>query len=82
MALAGTSVISGGAVMLVCETGRDTSLGQIADTLIAKPPPTSFEIGLRRFSMLILRITFFALIAPTTPRGERVPPRMRTDSRI
>jgi Mg2+-importing ATPase len=82
VALAGTSVISGGAVMLVCETGRDTSLGQIADTLIAKPPPTSFEIGLRRFSMLILRITFFALIAPTTPRGERVPPRMRTDSRI
>jgi len=62
VALAGTSVISGSAVMLVCETGPRTSLGQIADTLIAKPPPTSFEIGLRRFSMLILRITFVLVL--------------------
>ena len=54
--LAGTSVISGSATMLVCRTGRDTALGQLADTLITKPPPTSFEIGLRRFSMLIFRI--------------------------
>ncbi len=57
IALAGTSVISGSAVLLVCRTGRETMLGQLADTLIAKPPPTSFEIGLRRFSMLILWIT-------------------------
>ena len=28
----------------------------LADTLIAKPPPTAFEVGLRRFSELILRI--------------------------
>jgi Mg2+-importing ATPase len=60
--LAGTSVISGSAVMVVCETGRRTALGKIADTLIAKPPPTSFEIGLRRFSMLILRITFVLIL--------------------
>ncbi len=57
VALAGTSVISGSAALLVCRTGRQTTLGKLADTLIAKPPPTSFEIGLRRFSMLILRIT-------------------------
>ena len=62
VALAGTSVISGSASMVVCETGRRTSLGKIADTLIAKPPPTSFEIGLRRFSMLILRITFVLVL--------------------
>ena len=55
--LAGTSVISGSAVLLVCQTGRSTMLGKLADTLTARPPPTSFEIGLRRFSMLILRIT-------------------------
>ncbi len=42
--------------MLVCATGRQTALGMLADTLIAKPPPTAFEIGLRRFSELILRI--------------------------
>jgi len=57
VALAGTSVVSGTALQLICRTGRNTVLGQLADTLIARPPPTSFEIGLRRFSMLILRIT-------------------------
>jgi Mg2+-importing ATPase len=62
VALAGTSVVSGSAIMLVCETGRRTSLGQIADTLTAKPAPTSFEIGLRRFSMLILRITLVLVL--------------------
>ncbi len=62
VALAGTSVISGAAVMAVCETGRRTSLGQIADTLIARPPPTSFEIGLRKFSLLILRITLVLVL--------------------
>jgi P-type Mg2+ transporter len=57
VALAGASVISGSAVLLVCRTGRRTMLGQLADTLIARPPPTAFEIGLHRFSMLLLRIT-------------------------
>jgi P-type Mg2+ transporter len=49
-------------VQLVCRTGRQTMLGQLADTLIAKPPPTSFEIGLRRFSMLILWITLVLVV--------------------
>ena len=62
VALAGTSVISGSAAMVVCETGPRTTLGKIAGTLIAKPPPTSFEIGLRKFSMLILRITFVLVL--------------------
>ncbi|MDB5394830.1 MAG: mgtA [Rhodospirillales bacterium] len=62
VALAGTSVISGSAILLVCQTGRGTTLGQLADTLIAKRPPTSFEIGLRRFSMLILRITLVLVL--------------------
>jgi Mg2+-importing ATPase len=56
-ALAGTSVISGSATLLVCRTGRATALGMLADTLIAKPPPNAFETGLHRFSGLILRIT-------------------------
>ena len=62
MSLAGTSVVSGSAALLVCRTGRETSLGKIAETLIAKPPPTSFEIGLRRFSMLILSITLILVV--------------------
>ncbi len=56
-ALAGTSVVSGIATMLVCRTGRDTALGSLAGALVSKPPPTAYEAGLRRFSMLILRIT-------------------------
>jgi Mg2+-importing ATPase len=62
VALAGTSVISGSAALLVCRTGRQTMFGKLADILIAKPPPTSFEIGLRRFSMLILRITLVLVL--------------------
>ena len=54
--LAGTSVISGSAKMLICRIGHETAFGQLADTLITQPAPTSFEIGLRRFSMLIFRI--------------------------
>jgi P-type Mg2+ transporter len=56
VALAGTSVVSGTAMLLVCATGRQTALGMLADTLVANPPPTAFEIGLRQFSELILRI--------------------------
>jgi P-type Mg2+ transporter len=62
VALAGTSVIAGSAVQLICQTGRRTTLGELAATLVAKPPPTSFEIGLRRFSMLILRITLVLVV--------------------
>ena len=62
VALAGASVISGSAVLLVCRTGRQTMFGKLADTLITKPPPTSFEIGLRRFSMLILRVTLVLVL--------------------
>ena len=66
VALAGTSVISGSATLLVCATGRQTVLGQLADTLIARPPPNSFEIGLRRFSYLLLRITVLLVLVVLT----------------
>jgi Mg2+-importing ATPase len=62
-AFAGTSVISGSARLLICRTGRRTALGNIADTLIAKPPPTAFETGVHRFGMLILRITVLLVMA-------------------
>jgi Mg2+-importing ATPase len=48
--------------MLVCATGQHTSLGQIAGALIAKPPPTSYEVGLRKFSGLILRVTLVLVL--------------------
>lgn len=60
--MAGTSVISGSAVMVVAATGQTSQLGQIADTLQASAPPTSFEVGLRKFSLLIVRITFVLVL--------------------
>ncbi|HTZ16951.1 MAG TPA: cation-transporting P-type ATPase [Dissulfurispiraceae bacterium] len=60
--LLGTSVISGTAKVLICRTGAGTVLGDIADTLITKAPPTAFEIGTRRFGMLIMRLTVLLVL--------------------
>ena len=64
--LLGTSVITGTAKILVCNTGANTALSDIADSLIAKAPPTAFELGTRHFGMLIMRLTvlmvFFVLL--------------------
>jgi Mg2+-importing ATPase len=60
--LLGTSVISGSARVLVCRTGANTVMGDIADTLIAKPPPTAFEQGTRRFGLLIMRLTVLLVL--------------------
>jgi len=58
----GTSVISGIAKAMVCRIGTDTALGNIADALVGKPPPTAFELGSRRFGMLIMRLTVLLVL--------------------
>ncbi len=58
----GTSVVSGSAEMVVCRTGKATALGEIAHTLSLEPPPTDFEIGTRRFGMLIMRLTVLMVL--------------------
>lgn len=60
--LRGTSVVSGTAKVLVCNTGAKTVLGDIADCLIAKTPLSSFEQGTRSFGLLIMRFTFFLVL--------------------
>jgi len=65
-AMAGTSVVSGMATLLIATTGRQTALGQLAGSLIAPPPPTAFDVGLRRFSMLLLRVTVVLVILVLT----------------
>jgi Mg2+-importing ATPase len=60
--LLGTSVISGAAKVLMCRTGQDTELGAIADTLLAKAPPTAFEQGTRHFGFLIMRMTILLVL--------------------
>ena len=58
----GTSVISGSARMLVIKTGAATAIGDIADSLSRQSAPTSFEIGTRRFGMLIMRLTILMVL--------------------
>ncbi len=60
--LQGTSVVSGTAKVLICNTGAHTVLGNIADSLIAKAPPTAFEQGIRNFGLLITRFTIFLVL--------------------
>ena len=58
----GTSVISGTASMLVCRTGPATSLGEISDSLVVRPPATAFESGIRSFGLLILRLAILMVL--------------------
>jgi len=58
----GTSVISGMAKAMVCRTGADTAMGNIADSLVVKAPPTAFELGTQSFGMLIMRLTFLLVL--------------------
>ena len=58
----GASVISGIARVLVCRTGSLTALGEIAESLQHKPPPTAFEVGTRQFGLLIMRLTLLLVL--------------------
>ncbi|WER50450.1 magnesium-translocating P-type ATPase [Cupriavidus sp. WKF15] len=60
--LLGTSVISGTARVLMCRTGQNTALGEIADTLLVTAPPTAFEEGTHRFGNLIMRMTILLVL--------------------
>ena len=59
---AGTSVISGTAIAVICRTGGRTALGHLATSLAEKPPATAFAVGIRRFSMLIMRLTVLMVL--------------------
>ncbi|MEA1671970.1 magnesium-translocating P-type ATPase [Nitrospirillum sp. BR 11163] len=58
----GTSVLAGSATAIVCQTGGATLFGQMSRSLQSTPSPTAFEIGVRRFGFLILRLTFFLVL--------------------
>jgi len=59
---AGTSVISGTATIVVCRTGANSALGHLATSLAEKPPATDFALGIRRFGMLIMRLTILMVL--------------------
>ena len=58
----GSTVVSGSARVLLACTGSHTALGQIAVSLAHAAPPTAFELGTRRFGMLIMRLTLLLVL--------------------
>ena len=58
----GSSVVSGFARVLIVRTGSATLLGQTAVSLAQPAPQTAFEIGTRRFGMLIMRLTLLLVL--------------------
>ncbi len=62
IALMGTSVVTGYALVEVIQTGPQTEYGRIAEHLQRQKPETDFERGIKSFSFFIMRITFFMVI--------------------
>jgi Mg2+-importing ATPase len=58
----GTHVVSGTAQALVVRTGRDTAFGDIAQHLRIRPEQTDFELGVRAFGALLLRVTLVLML--------------------
>ena len=52
----GTSVESGTATAVVVTTGVNTYLGSMAGAIAEQPPPTSFDVGLNRFTWLMIQL--------------------------
>ena len=58
----GTSVLGGSARVLVIKTGAQTAMGDIAYSIQKPTQATSFELGTRRFGMLIMRLTLVLVL--------------------
>ena len=58
----GSSVVSGMAQAVLVRTGEGTAMGEVASSLNQEAAPTSFDLGMRRFGMVILRLTFLLVL--------------------
>ncbi len=59
---AGSSVISGTAKAVVFQIGKQTEFGKIADKLILPSAQSEFTLGIKSFSLFIMRITIFFVL--------------------
>lgn len=59
----GSEVVSGSAVGMVVRTGNGTLFGAVADELGEETLKTSFDVGIEKTSLLLIR--FMAIMAPT-----------------
>ena len=62
-AYAGTNVVSGFAKILVIQTGLATAYGDIVSKITKPTTITAFEIGTRRFGMLMIKAIIFIVLA-------------------
>ena len=53
----GTHVASGTGSAVIAAVGEDTEFGRVGTSITRAHVPTSFELGLRRFGFLIMRVT-------------------------
>lgn len=58
LAFMGSNVVSGSAEAVVINVGDSTIFGSIAQKLVEKKPPTSFEMGINSVSWLLIRFMF------------------------
>lgn len=62
MVFLGTSVVSGTATAEVVATGAQTTFGDIAARMAARPEETAFDKGLRDFSRMLAAMVFFLVL--------------------
>lgn len=60
--MAGTTVVSGFAKMIVAKTGANTKLGKVAGSLVKKEEINAFEKGLTSFGMIIVKAIIFIVL--------------------
>ncbi len=53
----GSHVVSGRGLAVVVATGASTELGRLAERLETRPTATGFETGIRRFGLMLARVT-------------------------
>jgi len=58
----GTNVVSGSAKVVVIATGSNTYFGSIGESIVGKSPETSFDIGINKVSILLIR--FMLVMVP------------------
>lgn len=58
----GTNIVSGTAKAVVIATGNDTYFGSMSKQLVGHHPPTSFDMGIKNVSVLLIR--FMLIMVP------------------
>ena len=58
----GTNVVSGSAKVIVVATGSNTYFGSIGKSIVGASPETSFDIGINKVSVLLIR--FMLVMVP------------------